>query len=156
MQTPALKPTYQISAVFLFLFCFPVFLSGPAPPPRALATAVLGAGLGGIGTRGGVLAQRDEIGVGLGAEQHWVLLVFTLQPGCLFCARASPAAFGGGVDLQIKLSPVTGRLRVHLPMNLHVYLCTHVLSCAPGARSYGGPVPLPAQLLQALSYWGAH
>lgn len=67
---------------------------------------------------------------------------------------------GGRVDLQIKLSPVIGHLCVHLPMNLHVqlhlhmYLYTHVLSCAPGARSHGGPVLLPAQLLQALSYQG--
>lgn len=69
---------------------------------------------------------------------------------------------GGRVDLQIKLSPVIGHLCVHLPVNLHVqlhlhmYLYTHVLSCAPGARSHGGPVLLPAQLLQALSYRGAH
>lgn len=31
----------------------------------------------------------------LGDEQ-WVPLAFALQPGCLFCARASLAAFGGG------------------------------------------------------------
>lgn len=75
----------------------------------------------------------------------WVPVLCTSITGCIW---------GGGVDLQIKLSPVTGCLRVHLPMNLHVYLYTHVLSCAPGARSYGGPVPLAAQLLQALSYQG--
>lgn len=52
-----------------------------------------------------------------------------------------------------------GHLCVHLPMNLHVqlhlhmYLYTHVLPCALGARSHRGRVLLPAQLLQALSFF---